>query len=580
MRATLITVVLVSLLALPAFAQNPAETVPFDHWAYDAVQQLVKSGIIIGYPDGTFKGDRAMTRYEFAAAISRLLENLPDDPGPAGPRGPAGPAGPAGAAGPAGPVGPAGPAGAVGAAGPAGDCNWTQCQELINRLMEEFKDELADLKEDIEYLQNDVYDLGDRVTAIEEAMPGFEVTGWLDYRVGMVGEDLDLDNEFDNLRAKLGISGAITDNVSGKITLMTRDSNPGPGSGVPYVNPFTLGGWPPPSAPPGWQADRTDGWSAGQVCLQEAVVSIDVGGWSRWDLGRQYVKMGQFGLVANSSRQALQGIRALFPNIGGTGINAEAFVGNADQVHNGYAFYNPWVFSSDGYSAGRLNYDTSNWGIGVNALFSGVCFPDPVPASTQVHDETALSLDAWGELWGRHVAVEFGWMESETISSRVLGVSDTPTALVATADIWRTPNFSVTGFYANVDPGYDVYYSALNPYYEVLERNVGGPVGMSLWLPFERWTRNVPVLFMHEVYGGNVAWTWGSLDLNFCYYDLEINTPGGGSTPAPWDQLYAVQIVRPVSDMVDVSVTYAHEAASSINVPDANMVQAQAIVAF
>jgi hypothetical protein len=62
----------------PRFAQtSPADTVPFEHWAYDAVQQLVDAGIIIGYPDGTFKGDRAMTRYEFAMAISRLLSADP-----------------------------------------------------------------------------------------------------------------------------------------------------------------------------------------------------------------------------------------------------------------------------------------------------------------------------------------------------------------------------------------------------------------------------------------------------------------------------------------------------------------------
>ena len=66
---------------------------------------------------------------------------------------------------------------------------------LINKLCAEFKDELADLKEDVEYLQNDVYDLGDRVTAIEEAMGGPEVTGWFDFRIGMGGYDVDLDNE-------------------------------------------------------------------------------------------------------------------------------------------------------------------------------------------------------------------------------------------------------------------------------------------------------------------------------------------------------------------------------------------------
>ena len=78
MRKMLTAAVVLALvtLALPAFAaSSPAETVPFDHWAYDAVQKLVDEGIIIGYPKThEFKGDRAMTRYEFAMAISRLME--------------------------------------------------------------------------------------------------------------------------------------------------------------------------------------------------------------------------------------------------------------------------------------------------------------------------------------------------------------------------------------------------------------------------------------------------------------------------------------------------------------------------
>jgi len=58
-----------------------ADRVPFDHWAYDAVQKLVDEGIIIGYPKThEFKGDRAMTRYEFAMALSRLALEWPGLP--------------------------------------------------------------------------------------------------------------------------------------------------------------------------------------------------------------------------------------------------------------------------------------------------------------------------------------------------------------------------------------------------------------------------------------------------------------------------------------------------------------------
>jgi hypothetical protein len=59
-----------------AQASGPFADVPTDHWAYNAVDQLQKAGIVIGYPDGTYGGKRAMTRYEFATAIARLLPLL------------------------------------------------------------------------------------------------------------------------------------------------------------------------------------------------------------------------------------------------------------------------------------------------------------------------------------------------------------------------------------------------------------------------------------------------------------------------------------------------------------------------
>ena len=49
--------------------------VPENHWAYDYVATLAGNGIIVGYPDGKFGGDRMMTRYEMAALIYRAIQN-------------------------------------------------------------------------------------------------------------------------------------------------------------------------------------------------------------------------------------------------------------------------------------------------------------------------------------------------------------------------------------------------------------------------------------------------------------------------------------------------------------------------
>ena len=49
--------------------------VPANHWAYEYVSKLAGNGILKGYPDGTFQGDRTMTRYEFAAMLYRAMQN-------------------------------------------------------------------------------------------------------------------------------------------------------------------------------------------------------------------------------------------------------------------------------------------------------------------------------------------------------------------------------------------------------------------------------------------------------------------------------------------------------------------------
>ena len=56
-----------------AYAANPFSDVSPDDWAYQAVSDLSDQGVVEGYPDGTFKGERNMTRYELAQVIARLM---------------------------------------------------------------------------------------------------------------------------------------------------------------------------------------------------------------------------------------------------------------------------------------------------------------------------------------------------------------------------------------------------------------------------------------------------------------------------------------------------------------------------
>ena len=88
--ATFAAGIRVSAAALPAAAGQDAPVtvgadVPTGHWAYTAVGELAQKEFLKGYGDGTFQGNRAMTRYEFAVVIARMLRTLtpPSTPTPA-----------------------------------------------------------------------------------------------------------------------------------------------------------------------------------------------------------------------------------------------------------------------------------------------------------------------------------------------------------------------------------------------------------------------------------------------------------------------------------------------------------------
>ena len=155
MKKTMIMVVIIMVLAicLPVFAQEFPD-VPTDHWAYNSVQSLTEAGIIQGYPDGTFGGKRAMTRYEFAEALAKAIPVIASKV--------------SGGTGVVGTTGATGATGAKGDKGDKGDPGITPEQlAQIMKMANEFRDELAALGVDVDQLKRDVADLQSRVSALE-----------------------------------------------------------------------------------------------------------------------------------------------------------------------------------------------------------------------------------------------------------------------------------------------------------------------------------------------------------------------------------------------------------------------------
>jgi hypothetical protein len=450
---------------------------------------------------------------------------------------------------------------------------------LVNRLLDEFRDELADLQEDVEYLQTDLYDVTQRVDWIEQQLGGPEITGWLDFRLGLAGEDIDLDNEYDAITARVGIAGDITDDVSGAIMLQARDE----------MNP-------------------TDAYGRNAIWLDEAYVRFnsDIVNPVTWTVGRQHFAYAM-GLIVDTDRQSLQGVRSEWPDFLDTGLDVEWFAGQGGEVDDLYSFARTPDFDADpedadGYLSARLAW-TGNWfSIGGNWLASGVSMQNVadysgVPGGNPnlINDEKAYSVDLWANIWNRDIYVEAARIEQH--ANRPVAPSghpssaQDPSAIMAMVDIWKTGSFELTGFYSDADAEFDVYYSAINPYFEVLQDNM--PAGAINW---ERWMRRPLVMSNLQVLGGQLMFELGNVPFQVVYYDIEDNAgpanyynawPVGNTqftqmNPLAYDQLYAVSATVPVNDTIDLKFSYGHQEPISDTslTPALDLVQAGVEVPF
>ena len=75
--ATLAATFIMGIGATTSAAANPFSDVPAGHWAYNSVSKLAAAGVIEGYGDGTYRGDRNITRYEMAQMIAKAMAKNP-----------------------------------------------------------------------------------------------------------------------------------------------------------------------------------------------------------------------------------------------------------------------------------------------------------------------------------------------------------------------------------------------------------------------------------------------------------------------------------------------------------------------
>jgi hypothetical protein len=314
--AVVLAAVLSLMLVAPALAQ-PFADVPTDHWAYDAIAELAAKGLIEGYPDGSFKGDRAMTRYEMAMVVARLLARIeaikiPPLPGDLV-RTPALTAANA----------------ANAAALRAVDTRLTAKLATIQRLVAEFRAELAAL--------------GVRVTAVEEEIAAIRarldqtrVTG--DYRVrynvfpvGSVSGGGTFRHPDVRIRMRLTFTGRVAPNVEAVVRLWAANNT---------ACDSTTTGFPAFCG--NFDVRFGNNYNYGVVSFDTAYLDVrNTWGARLWRVGRQFYTLAGFGpfgvgLLYDPSNSLATGVIPGF----GTGIAGwpGSTTGLSDGIRSDWAF--------------------------------------------------------------------------------------------------------------------------------------------------------------------------------------------------------------------------------------------------
>jgi uncharacterized protein (UPF0335 family) len=232
--------------------------VPPGHWAYQSIEQLVQLGIIEGYPDGTFRPNRTMTRAEFAQAIARAYRNIDERLRALDRR-----------------ISEIRPQDGqqVDTSALERQINELRAQieelkklneaiQTLQRLAQTFQQELAGLGVDVDTLKRDFASLRARVEALEGKEEKFKMSG--DLTFGVYGaHSIDGKDVFTLNRTRLGsgkflqeiavphelgltFSGQINDEVSGSATFILGNYLPYVGgSGLSaltnFTGPYTIG---------------------------------------------------------------------------------------------------------------------------------------------------------------------------------------------------------------------------------------------------------------------------------------------------------------------------------------------------
>lgn len=583
--------------AIPSFAQAelPFSDVPAGHWAYNALAELSRAGIIEGLPSSKFEGRRPMTRYEMASALARMLEKFPANmsidkirdmilndtdvqnklrgpAGQAGAPGPVGPAGQPGAQGLPGAQGQPGAQGLQGAQGPQGNPGLTPQQVAdLTRLLAEFGPTISDIRGQISALQADNALIKAKLATISPLR--VSIIGGL--RFGLEGTTLstgsnsesnannatlfaaavggtqDFTLAKDTLKgtrfgvylADINLDGAISENLTGHATF--RAITPVNSSvaiaalnpGFPAVGPSDVYAPLPSSRLTSTFEDNILLWdwyanfNTSIFCHKTSVTA-----------GKFTTKISE-GLLFDNEQQPLLG--AAFD----TGFGPVTFGVNGSMVNRQVTAADPFAVPQDGVGYAYLGFGSRGFNIVGTYLGSGA------------FEESGYSVGLDWQICGIRVFGEYAKMIHNaagiTPTDPVTGEELNHDAYVVGASLlnnWK--GLTLVGKYGDVEPGFTPTFSILNPYSSINAYDTD-------WVDRP--------LFLSEsntLARGNVTKGWeGDLRYTFCngwlfdarYYDGSVSTDtatAAGVVKADSNTIWSAMIKKNIAENVSASLLY------------------------
>mgnify|MGYP000607279039 CR=1 FL=1 len=269
--------IVVLALAYTAVAAPMFRDVPPDHWAYEAIDYLQQQGVVEGYPDGTFRGNRSFTRYEMGMVIARIYSKFEDymESKP--------------------------------------EADWEGINARLDRLSNEFKDELASMGVRIDQLEGQVNKNTDDLRKLKAMIKESNVSGVYRIRTGAYANTgvVDWSNDFGHEQCLiLNVNFMPEENIKFDFSLTSIETQGAVGTAyVPGANNEFVGA--PAGTPPYGNAQN-----GSSFVLDMAKATIDLTPYTNSfgddptiTVGRQYFSEGEFGLAGDNGYRSDFGYR-------------------------------------------------------------------------------------------------------------------------------------------------------------------------------------------------------------------------------------------------------------------------------